>query len=76
VFRTGDGLDTITDFTAGDSSGDVIDLHDYGVLTFTALQAFMTQVGADTVIAFDDFNHIVLHNVAKVHLNAADFVLT
>ncbi|HEY4941090.1 MAG TPA: M10 family metallopeptidase C-terminal domain-containing protein [Rhizomicrobium sp.] len=76
VFRTGDGLDTITDFTPGNSSGDVIDLHGYGVLTFTALQAFMTQSGADTVIAFDDQNHIVLHNVTMAQLNAGDFVLS
>jgi len=76
VFRTGDGLDTISDFTPGNSSGDLIDLHGYGVTTFTALQAFMTQSGADTVIAFDDFNHIVLHNVTMAQLNAADFVLS
>ncbi|HEY4942199.1 MAG TPA: calcium-binding protein, partial [Rhizomicrobium sp.] len=76
VFRTGDGLDTITDFTPGNASGDLIDLHGYGVLTFTALQAFMTQSGADTVIAFDDQNHIVLHNVTMAQLNAGDFVLS
>ncbi len=76
VFRTGDGLDTVTDFAPGNGSGDVIDLHGYGVTTFTALQALMTQTGADTLIAFDDQNHILLHNVALAQLNAGDFVLS
>jgi Ca2+-binding RTX toxin-like protein len=76
VFKFGDGLDTIRDFAPGNAAGDVIDLHDYGIATFAALTPFMTQVGADTLIAFDDQNHIVLHNVALAQLNAGDFVLS
>ena len=75
-FRTGDGLDTITDFTPGNSSGDTIELHGYGVASFAALAPFMTQVGADTVIAFDDQNHIVLHNVTMGALNSGDFIFS
>jgi Ca2+-binding RTX toxin-like protein len=76
VFKTGDGLDTVRDFTPGDGSGDVLDLHGYGVTNFAALAPFMTQVGADTLIAFDDQNHILLHNVTMTQLNAGDFVLS
>jgi Ca2+-binding RTX toxin-like protein/predicted HNH restriction endonuclease len=76
LFRSGDGLDTVTDFVAGDAGGDVIDLHGYGVATYIALQAFMSQSGADTVIAFDDQNHIILHNVQLAQLNGGDFVFS
>lgn len=76
VFKTGDGLDTVTDFTAGDSSGDLIDLHGYGVASFAELQAFMTQSGADTLIAFDAQNHILLQNVTLAQLNAGDFLFS
>ncbi|MBS0473503.1 MAG: tandem-95 repeat protein [Proteobacteria bacterium] len=74
VFTNGDGLDTITDFSPGNGSGDVIDLHGYGVANFGALAPLMTQVGADTVIAFDPANQITLHNVDMVQLNAGDFL--
>ncbi len=76
VFKFGDGLDTIRDFAPGNASGDVIDLHGYGIANFAGLQALMTQTGADTLIAFDDQNHILLHNVALAQLNAGDFVLS
>jgi Ca2+-binding RTX toxin-like protein len=74
VFSFGDGLDTITDFVAGDGSGDVIDLHNYGIANFAALQPFLSQVGADTLIAFDAQNHITLQNVQAAQLNAGDFL--
>ncbi|HEY4940495.1 MAG TPA: hypothetical protein VII56_03630 [Rhizomicrobium sp.] len=74
VFHNGDGLDTITEFTPGDSSGDVIDLHGYGVANFAALQPLMSQVSGDTVIAFDPWNEITLHNVFMGQLNAGDFL--
>jgi Ca2+-binding RTX toxin-like protein len=76
VFATGDGLDTITDFSPGNASGDVISLHGYGVTTFAALQADMTQIGPDTLIAFDAQNHITLQNVTIAQLNAGDFLFS
>jgi ELWxxDGT repeat protein len=76
LFRSGDGSDTITDFTAGNGSNDLIALHGYGVANFAALQPFMTQVGADTLIAFDAGNHILLQNVTMTQLNAGDFQLS
>ena len=75
-FRSGDGFDTITDFTAGNSSGDVIDLHGYGIADFAALLARMTQMGADTVIALDEENQITLQQVTLGDLNASDFVFS
>jgi Ca2+-binding RTX toxin-like protein len=76
VFHNGDGLDTITDFTAGNSSGDVIELHGYGVSTFAGLQGLMSQVGSDTLITFDPDNVVTLHNVTTGQLNSGDFVLS
>lgn len=73
VFHNGDGLDTIIDFAPGDSSGDVVELHGYDVANFAGLQALMSQVGADTVIAFDPWNEITLQHVTMAQLNAADF---
>ncbi len=73
-FRYGDGLDTITDFTPGAGSNDTISLHSYDVANFAQLQGLMTQVGSDTLIAFDAQNHILLQGVTIAQLNAADFV--
>ncbi|HXC55145.1 MAG TPA: hypothetical protein VNU97_07620 [Rhizomicrobium sp.] len=74
VFAYGDGQDTVTDFVAGNAGGDVIDLHNYGIASFAALQPFMSQVGADTLIAFDAQNHITLQNVQTAQLTAGDFL--
>ena len=74
LFSYGDGNDIVTDFVAGNGSNDTIVLHDYGIANFAALQ--MAQVGADTVITFDTYNHIVLQNVTMSALNAGDFVFT
>jgi Ca2+-binding RTX toxin-like protein len=76
VFRTGDGLDTVVDFSASGIAHDVLELHGYGVTTFAGLQPFMTQSGTDTLIAFDDQNHILLHNVTMTQLSAGDFILS
>jgi Ca2+-binding RTX toxin-like protein len=76
VVHAGDGNDTITDFTPGDSSGDVIDLHGYDVASFADLQALMTQSGGDTIITFDPHNQIVLQGVTMSQLNSGDFLLS
>jgi hypothetical protein len=74
AFHNGDGLDVITDFTAGDGSGDLIELHAYGIANFAALAPFMSQSGADVVIAFDPDNTITLQHVTLGQLNAGDFL--
>ncbi|HEY4942098.1 MAG TPA: ELWxxDGT repeat protein [Rhizomicrobium sp.] len=74
LFGPGDGLDTVTGFTPGDLSGDQIQLYGMGIANFAAVQALMSQVGSDTVIAFDAQDHITLHNVTMSQLNAGDFL--
>ncbi len=76
VFAAGDGVDVVTDFSPGDASGDLIDLHGYGVTVFNDLQTHMTQAGNDTVIFFDPQNQITLHNVQLAQLNSGDFALS
>ncbi len=70
----GSGLDVITDFAP--ASNDVIELHAFGIANFAALQALMTQIGADVVIAFDPSNTITLRDVTLAQLGAGDFVLS
>jgi len=76
AFQYGDGKDTITDFSPGNASGDVITLEGYGVTSFAALQALMSQSGPDVVIAFDAQNQLTLHNVTEAQLNSGDFLLS
>jgi len=75
VFTLGDGFDNVTDFTTGDSSGDLIALTGYGVASFAQLQAFMSQDGSDVMIAFNGDNNITLQGVTLGQLNQNDFQL-
>jgi Ca2+-binding RTX toxin-like protein len=75
VFALGDGFDNVTDFTAGDSSGDTISLTGYGVANFAQLQTLMSQDGSDVKIAFDSNNQITLQGVTLGQLNQNDFQL-
>ena len=75
VFINGDGLDTITDFAAGDLSGDYIELTGYGIASFAALQPSMSQVGADVVIDLGA-GEITLQGVSLASLNQGDFVFS
>ena len=71
VYRSGDGTDTITDFTVAD--GDVIDLR--GVAGVHALADLdITQQGADTVITLG--SGLVLQDVVKDTLTAAQFLFS
>ncbi|MBS0473508.1 MAG: hypothetical protein JSR60_20745 [Proteobacteria bacterium] len=74
VFHYGDGLDTVAFFHTGTDSADVIELHNYGISSFAQLQPYLTQVGGDVVIAFDDANHITLQGMQVADLNASEFV--
>ena len=75
VFTLGDGFDHVMDFTAGDSSGDLIELTGYGVATFAQLQAFMSEDANGVTIAFDSNNQIMLQGVTLTQLNQSDFQL-
>ena len=74
VFVNGDGLDTITDFVAGDLSGDYIELTGYGIASFAALQPLMSQMGADVLIDLGAGNEITLQGVSLASLNQGDFL--
>ncbi len=66
VFSKGDGVDVITDFTAG---GVVDQLRIHGFSGYQSLQ----QVGADTRVVLSATESILLRNVTASALTAADF---
>ncbi len=77
MFATGDGFDTVTDFTAGTGLGDRIDLTGVAAISnFSALQAAATQDGADTVLSFGGGEGMRLLNVLPGELSADDFVFS
>jgi Ca2+-binding RTX toxin-like protein len=64
------GRDVITDFGVGDIVALSAKL---GIADFADLQSHIVQVGASTVIAFDDGDSIVLHHVLAASLTADQF---
>ncbi|RWI50097.1 MAG: hypothetical protein EOR16_31090 [Mesorhizobium sp.] len=73
IFRSGFGLDKITDFTAGAGSDDIIQFADNLFADFASVLAAATQVGGDTVITHDASNVLTLKNVALGNLHQDDF---
>lgn len=74
-FWQGDGADTITDFTAGAGSDDVISLtFKPTVANFAQVLNHSAQVGANTVINFGDGDVITLLNVTAANLHQDDFI--
>lgn len=69
VFKSGDGSDTITDFSAMDR----IALSSYGFKSFDALKAGMSQKGADVVIDLGHAETLTLKGVALADLKASQF---
>ncbi|MGR9148100.1 calcium-binding protein [Rhizobium leguminosarum] len=76
VFKAGFGRDTVTDFTAGAASVDVLDISTDLFSDFAYVLAAATQVGADTVITHDANTSITLKNVALTSLHQDDFRFT
>jgi Ca2+-binding RTX toxin-like protein len=72
VFKPGFGLDTIADFTAGTGTDDVLEFDNTLFADFEAVLAAASQVGSDTVIAFDVANMVTLKNVTLANLHADD----
>lgn len=73
IFAANFGKDIITDFVAGSGIGDVID---FAVDVFQDFQSVLnaaTQVGTDTVIAYDVDNTVTLRNVQLSNLHEDDF---
>jgi Ca2+-binding RTX toxin-like protein len=78
-FRNGDGVDTITDFVAGPGTDDTITLTFYaglGTNTLAGLQGQgrIVQNGANTEIALEDGDRIILQDVLATNLHPDDFL--
>ncbi|MGO7530065.1 calcium-binding protein, partial [Rhizobium ruizarguesonis] len=76
VFKAGFGNDTVTDFTIGAGSVDVLDIGTDVFADFASVLAAASQVGADTVITHDANTSITLKNVALTSLHHDDFRFT
>ena len=76
VFTDGDGDDTITDFAAGDTGGDVIDLRARtAISSFVDVMAAAVQAGDDTVLDFGADDSITLLGVDMTELKEQDFMV-
>ncbi|WP_412066340.1 calcium-binding protein [Rhizobium sp. SYY.PMSO] len=73
VFRGNFGNDTIADFTAGAGSMDVVAFDNDVFADFASVMASATQVGADTIIAFDSDHSVKLKSVQMSSLHQDDF---
>jgi serralysin len=73
AFLSGDGADIISDFAAGNSSGDIIYLLGLGWDEFADVQAGASQQGSDVLIDLGAGNSITLLGVTLADLNAGDF---
>ncbi len=76
VFRINEGSDTVTDFSAGAASGDVIQMAGWGAAfdTFAEMIAVGVQSGGDVVFSFGNGQTLTLQNVTLGNLNAGDFI--
>ena len=72
VFRPGSGQDAITGFEG--TNFDTVDLRGFGLADFAALDPYMSQVGADTVIALNGADILTLKNINEGTLTADDFI--
>ncbi|WP_172402057.1 calcium-binding protein [Ensifer aridi] len=72
VFKPNFGMDTITDFKAGAGTDDVLEFDSTLFADFESVLAAASQVGSDTVIAFDAANTVTLKNVTLANLHADD----
>ena len=71
----GGGRDTVTDFVAGASSGDVLRIGPgLAFESFEAVMAVASQSGANTIIRFDANTSVTLLNVTVASLEANDFL--
>jgi VCBS repeat-containing protein len=74
IFAAGHGADVITDFNAGTSTADSIDISSYGLSGLGDIQALATDVGADVLIDFGGGNSIRLTGVNEAQLHEDDFI--
>ena len=75
VFENGSGSDTITDFNAGQSTPDRIDISDFGFTDFGDLSSAFSENGGDVEIQLDADDQLVLENTQIAALDPDDFQL-
>ncbi|MXN66503.1 hypothetical protein GR183_16430 [Stappia sp. GBMRC 2046] len=74
IFKSGDGNDTIADFTAGAASDDVIEFQGLaGFSDYNDVLAAATQDVDDVVITIDPTNSVTLKDIQLSALHADDF---
>ena len=73
IFAPGSGQDSITGFEGANS--DVAVLYGFGLASFAALQPYISQAGADTVITLNGADILTLKNINSGTLAANDFQL-
>jgi hypothetical protein len=71
VVNAGNGNDIVTDFQAG-AGGDILQLNNTGLKTFTDVTAAMKQVGTDLVLTIAGGETITLENTNLQNLAAAN----
>ncbi len=75
VMRAGSGNDVITDFSAGSAYGhDIVQLDGYHIGNFGAVQANLSQVGSNAVLALGHAETLTFWNVDVAAFTAADFM--
>lgn len=72
IIAHGNGNDAIKDFNA---SADQIRLVNYGMTSFSQVQAITSQLGSDTHLNFNNGEKLILNNVKASSLSAANFQL-
>ena len=74
VLHDASGTVTISDFSAGSNSDDVINLADVSSLNnFAAVTAAATDVGSDVIIDLGGGSTLKLTGVLKANLDSSDF---
>ena len=71
ILRAGYGQDSITGFEG--TNGDLVQLVGFGLANFAALQPYITQAGAETVITLNGADILTLKNINSGTLVANDF---
>ncbi|MFN3677048.1 MAG: Ig-like domain-containing protein [Sphingomonas pseudosanguinis] len=74
VFTKGSGADTITDFTGGAGTSDVIELRGMGFTSFADVKASAFQAADGVHIDLHNGDSLVLSGVSLASLNADDFL--
>ncbi len=76
VLHTGDGNDTIMNFRAGASTGDALDLRDYGIDSAAKFLQVASNQGANVVANLGGTDHLTLLGLHAEQLHDDNFVRT